>query len=134
MSHVICMPKIFVTLLLLQCNNCRDKQPEVYFMFIQLAKQKLENIFIWYAGGGGDLRNGGGGLLRRLVLEGAPEVHFTSPSYCHMASSLAEESSRPICGRESSPCNLYPRSNANFQFSTLGKQKVAHAEHSGQEP
>lgn len=35
---------------------------------------------------------------------------------------------------ESGPCNLYPWSNADFQFNTLGKQKVAHTVHSGQEP
>lgn len=71
------------------------------------------------------------------MFEGDPEVPFTSAStisHRHMALSLAEKSSRPICGREWGPRNLYPQSNANFQFSTLGKQKLAHTEHSGQEP
>lgn len=71
------------------------------------------------------------------MLEGDPEVPFTSPpaiSHSHIASALAEQSGRPACGRESGPRNLYPQSNANFQFSTLGKQERVHTELSGQEP
>lgn len=63
-----------------------------------------------------------GAILRTLMLEGDPEVPFTSPSaisLSHMASALAEQSGRPACGRESGPRNLYPQSNANFQFNTL---------------
>lgn len=63
-----------------------------------------------------------GAILRTLMLEGDPEVPFISPSaisLSHMASALAEQSGRPACGRESGPRNLYPQSNANFQFNTL---------------
>lgn len=76
---------------------------------------------MWCIVGGEVLKNGGGGLLRNLMLEGDPEVPFTSPSAIsrnHMASALAEQSGRPACGRESGPHNLYPQSNANFQFNT----------------
>lgn len=70
------------------------------------------------------------------MLEGDPEVPFTSPSaisHSHTASAPAESSGRSTCGSESGPRNLYPQSNANFQFNTLGKQKRDHTEHSGQE-
>lgn len=82
-------------------------------------------------------KNGGGGLLQNLMLEGDPEVPFTSPSaisQSHMASALAEQSGRSACGRKSGLRNLYPQSNANFQFNKLGKQEHNHTEHSGQEP
>ncbi len=92
---------------------------------------------MWCIVGGEVFKNGGGGLLQTLMLEGDPEVPFTSPSaisHSHMASPLAEQSGRPACGRESGPHNLYPQSNGNFQFNTLGKQEHRHTEHSGQEP
>lgn len=94
----------------------------------------LESDFMWCIVGGEVLTNGGGGLLWSLLLEGDPEVLFTSPlviSNSHMAS---EWSGRAACGRKSGPRNFYPQSNANFQFNTLGKQKLAHTEHSGQGP
>lgn len=97
----------------------------------------LWSDFMWCIVGGEVLKNGGGGLLLNLMLEGDPEVHFTSPSaisHSHRASAPAERSSRPVCGRESGPRNLEPQSNANFQFNTLRKQESAHTEHSGQEP
>lgn len=97
----------------------------------------LESDFMWCIVGGEVLTNGGGGLLWSLLLEGDPEVLFTSPlviSNSHMASALAEWSGRAACGRKSGPRNFYPQSNANFQFNILGKQKLAHTEHSGQGP
>lgn len=61
-----------------------------------------------------------------------PHSNTAAISHSHMAS--AEQSGRLACGRESSPCNLYLHSNANFQFNTLGKQQCAHTEDGGQEP
>lgn len=56
-------------------------------------------------------KNGGGGLLQNLMLEGDPEVPFTSPSaisHSHMALTLAEQSGRSTSGRETGWRNLFP--------------------------